>query len=368
MKQQKTAIIHYWLVGMRGGEKMLEALLELFPDADIFTHVYKKEALTERITGRRVFTSYINKLPFAARLYQIYMPLMPAALAGFDLREYDLVISSEAGPAKGIVPRPDAYHICYCHSPMRYIWDMYHRYAEDAGFIKRFFMRLLTPRLRLWDVCSANLVDRFITNSRYSAQRIRRYYRREAEVVYGPAEIERYLDNERAPEDFYLYFGQLTYNKRAAIAIDACINLQKKIVVAGAADDGRLAARYRSSSLVTFTGRLSDGEVPRYYARAKALLFPGTEDFGLVPVEAQAAGCPVIAFRAGGALETVIEGSTGLFFDEENAASLAAAIKLFERDESRYQNRDAYRGSAARFSKAAFLERVKKIIEERRQI
>jgi hypothetical protein len=190
----KVAIVHYWFVKKRGGEKMLSALLEMFPSADIYTHVYNKKLFSNMLKTHKVFTSYINSLPFAKKLYQIYMPLMPSALNGFNLQDYDLIISSEAGPAKGVVANPAAYHICYCHTPMRYIWDMYHEYFKNASFIRKFFMKIMTPYLRLWDISSANLVDRFITNSEWTAKRIKRYYNRSADVVFGPVDIEKYYD------------------------------------------------------------------------------------------------------------------------------------------------------------------------------
>jgi glycosyltransferase involved in cell wall biosynthesis len=306
IKIKKIAVVHYWLINMRGGEKMLEALLEMFPDADIYTHVYNPKAVSALINSHRVFTSRINRLPFAKKLYQFYMPLMPNALIDFNLQQYDLIISSEAGPAKGVVANPNAYHVCYCHSPMRYLWDMYHEYFRKSRPIVRFFMKRLIPGLRLWDIASANLVDRFITNSQYVAKRIRRIYKREAEVVYGPAPIERFLGAERKPSDYYLFFGQITGYKRADIAIEACVKLGKKLIVAGAGAKKKDIKKYAKNGLVRFLGRVSDEEAADLFAGARALLYPGIEDLGLVPIEAQAAGCPVIAYRDGGAVETVI--------------------------------------------------------------
>ncbi|MDR0636312.1 MAG: glycosyltransferase [Treponema sp.] len=364
----KTAIIHYWLVNMRGGEKMLEALLELYPDADIYTHVYNPKAVSALIKRHRVYTSYINKLPFAKRLYQKYMPLMPNALKEFNFQDYDLIISSEAGPVKGVVPNPDAYHICYCHSPMRYLWDMYHEYFRSAGFVTRVFMKMLVPGLRLWDVSSANLVDRFITNSHYVAKRIKRYYRRDAEVVYGPAAIEKFLNIERQPEDFYLFFGQLVGYKRADIAIDACIALGRKLVVAGSGADKKDVRRYEKCGLISFTGRISDDEAAGLFSRAKALLFPGIEDLGLVPIEANAAGCPVIAYRKGGVLDTVKEGVTGMFFDEQTPAALMQAMEKFEASEKSFSKREVFTAHVQQFSREAFKERITRIVAERRRV
>ncbi|MDR2398477.1 MAG: glycosyltransferase [Spirochaetaceae bacterium] len=364
----KTALIHYWLVNMRGGEKVLEALLELFPDADIYTHVYDPSSVSDTINAHHVYTSFINKLPFAKKLYQKYMPLMPRALNGLNLDSYDLIISSEAGPVKGIVPNPDAYHICYCHSPMRYLWDMYHQYASEASVPVRFFMRLLLPSLRLWDISSANLVDRFITNSHYSAKRIARYYNREAEVVFPPVDIESYLDTVRRPEDFYLFFGQAVGYKRADIALEACIQSGRKLVVAGAGFRAKDQKKYSASGLVHFTGRVSNDALKSLYSRAKALLFPGIEDFGIVPVEANAAGCPVIAYRKGGVLDTLRDGETGLFFDEQSPAALIVALDHFEAIEERFTLREPFIRQVQQFSKAAFLSQIEGIIAVRRRL
>jgi glycosyltransferase involved in cell wall biosynthesis len=353
---------------MRGGEKVIEALLEMFPGADVYTHVYDPDAVSPLIKSHRVYTSYINKLPFAKKLYKTYMPLMPGALREFDLQTYDLVISSESGPAKGIVPNPDAFHLCYCHSPMRYLWDMYHEYFRMSNPVNRFFMKRLVPSLRNWDVASANLVDRFAANSRYVARRIHRYYNRKAEIVFPPVSIEKFLTVKRTPEDFYLFFGQLAGYKRADIAVDACIASGRKLVVAGAGAKKQDIRRYRKSGLITFTGRLSDEEVAAYYSRAKALLFPGIEDFGIIPVEANAAGCPVIAYRKGGALDAVKENITGLFFDEQTPASLIEAMDRFEATETRFANRELFTEQVRQFSKAAFITRINRLAAERRRV
>jgi glycosyltransferase involved in cell wall biosynthesis len=364
----KVAIVHYWLINMRGGEKMLEALLDLFPQADIYTHVYDPAGVSARIKAHKVYTSSINKLPFARRLYQKYMPLMPGALTEFDLQDYDLVVSSEAGPAKGVIPHPDAYHICYCHSPMRYIWDMYHEYHKKSALPIRFFMKRLVPSLRVWDVCSANLVDRFITNSSYVARRIKRYYNRDAKVVFGPVDIKRYLSVPRHPEDFYLFFGQFVPYKRPDLAIAACVNSGRKLVIAGAGAGKKDIRRYEKSGLVTFAGRLTDDEIAAYFSRARALLFPGVEDLGLVPIEANAAGCPVIAFRQGGVLDTVKENVTGLFFDEQTPASLAAAMDKFEAHEGDFSGRQQFTDQVNQFSREEFIERIRRIVVERKRV
>ena len=364
----KIAIVHYWLVNMRGGEKMLEALLEMFPDADIYTHVYNPKAVSDTINRHRVITSRVGHLPFAKKLYQFYMPLMPRALMDFNLQKYDLIISSEAGPAKGVVPNPNAFHLCYCHSPMRYLWDMYHNYFRGTGFFVRFFMKRLIPSLRIWDITSANMVDRFVTNSHYVAKRVQRIYNRQAEVVYGPVSVEKYFAIEREPKDYYLCFGQVTSYKRVDLAIEACNRSGRKLVVAG--DGVKMADRkkYSQSGLVRFTGKVSDKEALVFFAEARALLYPGIEDLGLVPIEANAAGCPVIAFREGGALDTINEKVTGIFFDEQTPESLIAAMDRFEESEAQFRDREPFKRHVQQFSKAAFISRIRKTLEKRERI
>jgi len=364
----KVAVIHYWLVNMRGGEKVLEALLEMFPGADIYTHVYDPKAVSDLINSRRIITSRINRLPFAKKLYQLYMPLMPNALMDFNLQDYDLVISSESGPAKGVVPNPNAYHLCYCHSPMRYLWDMYHEYFKGTNFFVRLFMKRLIPSLRLWDAVSANLVDCFIANSGYVAKRIRRCYNREAVVIHPPVNIDKYLFVKREPKDFYLFFGQLAGYKRADLAVQACVKSGRKLVVAGAGAKKKDFKKYAKTGLVAFRGRVSDEEIIELFASARALLFPGIEDFGIIPVEANAAGCPVIAFREGGVLDTIKENVTGVFFDEQTPESLIAAMDRFERNEVTFNNRELFNSHARQFSKEAFKEHIKKVLEEKRRI
>jgi glycosyltransferase involved in cell wall biosynthesis len=329
----RIALIHYWLVNDRGGEKVLARLAEQFPDADLYTHVYDPDAMPASIRRLNVRTTFIQKLPFAKKLYKNYLPLMPWALRRLDLSGYDLIISSESGPAKGIRKPPGATHICYCHTPMRYLWDLSDDYYKNASWFKKLGMKLFVSKLRKWDLWSATQVDRFIANSQFVAQRIKRIYCRDAEVLYPPVDIERLLKQKRDPQDFYLFFGQLTAYKRADLAIEAFAKLGLRLVVAGAGEElEQFETRNLKleTSTIEFLGKVSDGKRDELYSQAKALIFPGVEDFGIIPVEAQAAGCPVIAYGQGGALETVIDGKTGLFFTEQTVDSLCAAVEAFQ--------------------------------------
>ena len=363
----KVAIVHYWLVTMRGGEKVLEELCKLFPQADIFTNVYDESKISDTIKSHKIYTTKINKWPLAKKLYQKYMPFMPKALMDLDLTGYDLVISSESGPAKGVVPSPNAFHLCYCHTPMRYLWDMYHEYFRKSNPIVKFFMKSMIPSLRLWDVMSSNLVDCFIANSHYVQARIKRYYNRDAKVIFPPCDIEKYGNNQRNPKDFYLFFGQLVGYKRADLAIEACIKSGRKLVVIG---DGKSkeAQKYANTGLITFTGRVSDEEVAKYLSEAKALIFPGIEDFGIIPVEANAAGCPVLAYKEGGAIDSIKENETGLFFEEQTADAIIECMNKFEQLESSFTNREVFTTHVKQFSKEEFVTQISKAIEERKRI
>lgn len=363
----KVAIVHYWLVTMRGGEKVLEELCKMFPEADIYTNVYNPDKVSDEIRKHKVFTTKVNKYPMARKLYQKYMPFMPKALMELDLTAYDLIISSESGPAKGVCPAPTAFHLCYCHTPMRYLWDMYHEYFSKSNPIVRHFMKKMIPGLRSWDVMSSNLVDHFIANSSFVAARIQRYYNRKADIVFPPCDINTYINNERNPKDFYLFFGQLVGYKRADLAIEACIKSGRKIVVIG---DGKSkeAKKYSKSGLVTFTGRVSDEKVAEYLSQAKALLFPGIEDFGIIPVEANSAGCPVLAYKKGGACDSIRENVTGLFFEEQTVDSLIQCMEKFEASESQFANRTAYTEHVQQFSKEQFVSKIQKIVEDRKRI
>ncbi len=354
----KVAFVHHWLVNYRGGERVLQALCNLYPEADIFTHVFAPENLPDSFRQRRVFTSFINRLPKAAKWYPYYLPLMPLALERLDLRGYDLVISIESGPSKGVIVDPGATHLCYCNTPMRYIWDMSHDYMEQCGCVKRFLSAPLFHYLRMWDVTTAARVDSFACNSQFVAKRIKKYYRREAEVVYPPVDLDDFqVGTER--EDFYLLLGELVPYKRADIAIEACRKAGKRLVVIGGGPDLDALSRGAPRN-VSFLGRQEFPVVRDHLSRCRALLFPGIEDFGIVPVEAMASGAPVIAYRNGGAAETVIDGVTGHLFQEQTADSLGTAIKEFE--EMNFKTDDLLK-QAGRFSHQSFAENIQAFIQ-----
>ena len=356
----KVAIIHYWLVTMRGGERVLERICRLYPQADIFTHVYDPTAMSPLLRSKNVKTTFIQKLPYATKLYQKYLPLMPMALEEIDLSDYDLVISAEAGPAKGVIARPDATHVCYCHSPMRYIWDQYHTYKASAGLLTRLSMPLIAHGLRQWDVTSAARVDTFAANSQFVAQRIRKYYRREATVVHPPVSVD--LFSPAADLDsYFLWVGQLVPYKGCDIAIEAFNRLKLPLLIVG---DGAQKARLKkiAGSTIRFAENMSLDQLRNAYARAQALVFTAKEDFGIVPIEAQASGRPVIAYGAGGALETVRDNETGLFFPEQTADSLVEAVERFISWKPHYNPAKAL-ANAQDFRPELFDERFRTLVQ-----
>ncbi|WP_112828482.1 glycosyltransferase [Rhizobium cremeum] len=359
----RVAIIHYWLVSMRGGEKVVEALCDMYPDADIFTLVCDEARISEKIRRHRIITSGLQKIPGATRYYQSLLPLMPFALESFDLRGYDLIISSESGPAKGIIPPPHATHVCYCHSPMRYIWDHYHAYRENAGLLARLMMPVLAPMLRSWDANSSLRVDRFVANSHHVAGRIRKYYRRSATVVPPPVAVEDFAPAADLG-DFYLCAGQIVPYKRIDLAVRAFSEMGRQLVIIGDGAKADVDALKRiAGPSVRFMGRAAFPVLKANLAHCRALVFPGEEDFGIVPVEAMASGRPVIAYGRGGALETVVPGQTGILFDEQSVDALIEAVHAFEQRERSFHP-DAIRMHAAQFSAARFRASMQKIIDD----
>ena len=340
----KTALLHYWLTNRRGGENVLSALGRLLPDADIYTHAFGPKMRTPAEggiwEGHCVRESFVARLPFGRRKPQAYLPLMPCATRRLKLDGYELIVSSESGPIKGIRKPKGARHVCYCHTPMRYLWDMHDEYYRTAGVGGKLAMKLFTSYLRKEDLKSAESVDEFVANSAFVAERIKRIYGRDSVVVHPPVDVEFFSAAERTAGDYYLFVGAPVAYKRLDLARAACAKMGRELVVAGG-------------------GAATDDELRGLYAGAKALLFPGLEDFGIVPVEAQAAGCPVIAYGSGGALETVVGGRTGMFFKEQTVESLCAAIEEFE---SREFASDACRENARRFARPAFIDKMKGIL------
>ncbi|KIT16297.1 glycosyltransferase [Jannaschia aquimarina] len=361
----RVAIIHYWLVGMRGGEKVVEALCGMFPQADIFTHVVVPESLSPILRSHRIQTTRIGRLPMAPKLYQKYLPLMPRALEELDLTGYDLVLSSEAGPAKGVIPPPDAPHLCYCHSPMRYLWDQYHVYRNGAGALTRALMPPLAHRLRQWDVTSAARVDGFAANSAHVAARIRKYWRREADIVPPPVAVEEFAPvaaSERG--DFYLWAGELVPYKRPDLAVEAFKKLDKPLVVIGGPDETVRRLAKDAGPKTKFLGKVPFATLKDHLARCRALIFPGEEDFGIVPVEAMASGRPVIGYGRGGLLDTVVEGETGLFFRDQSVEAIIDAVERFEKSDLFDADPDGLVAHARNFDLSAFQTGIRRSLDQ----
>lgn len=358
-KATRVALIHYWLVSMRGGEKVLEQLLHLYPDADVFTHVYDHDKLSKEIQRANVKTTAISRLPFARRLYKNYLPFMPYALESLDLSDYDVIVSSESGPAKGVLRSPATLHICYCHSPMRYIWNLGGDRRGQSG-IQKFLSQPVFHYLRQWDLLNSFRVDYFIANSQNTQRRIAALYRRDAEIIHPPVATDRF-SIDPAPGDFYLFVGELVEYKRVDLAVEACRELGLPLVVIGEGAH-RKRIEKRAGPSVSFLGRQDDATVASYMRRCRALIFPGEEDFGIVPVEVMASGRPVIALGKGGARETVVPGRTGILFATPTLADLVAALRQMEASHEAFIPSDI-RAHAEDFDTSVFRTRMQAFIE-----
>jgi len=365
----KVAIIHDWLTTSRGGEKCLEVFCELFPDADIYTLLHIPGACSGKIEKMKIHTSFIQRFPFLAEKYRSYLPFFPFAIERFNLKGYDLVISSSHCVAKGIIPPPDALHICYIYTPMRYIWDMFDDYfgEEKTGTTARNLISSISSFLRVWDVSSSSRVDRFIAISNHVRKRVEKYYRREAEILYPPADT-RFFEPGGEKGDYFLVVSSLVPYKRVELAVEACNRLQRPLLVIGAGPEGKRLRSLARFSGIKFLGHQGDEALKRYYQSCRALIFPGEEDFGIVPVEAMACGRPVIAYGRGGALETVISpGSgrpiTGIHFMEQDTESLIKAIGEFEKMEKEF-NPAAIRGHAQSFDRDQFKQKLDGLIRK----
>jgi len=353
--RMRVAIVHYWLLNRRGGEKVLEALARLLPDADIFTLFCDPETLSPELRKHRVTASFLNPLK---RYYRSLLPLMPMALESFDLRGYDLIVSSESGPAKGVIAPSSARHICYCHTPMRYLWDLYPAYRNEytTSRVKRALMVPLSNYLRLWDYASAARVDQFLANSFHVRNRIWKTYRREAEVIYPPVDVDSF--RWESAEDYFLIVSELVAYKRIDTAVRLFARTGRRLVIAGSGPEyARLKAL--AAPNVEFAGRVPDEQLGHLYARCRALILPGEEDFGITAVEALASGKPVIALGNGGARESVplCDPAGGIFYDSPDEAALAGALERFEVLEPCIRPGELQR-HAQRFSEGEFVRKI----------
>jgi glycosyltransferase involved in cell wall biosynthesis len=355
----RVAIVHYWLLNWRGGEKVLESLCRLLPDADIFTLFYDPRAVSPEIRRHNVRASFLNPL---RRHYRHLLPLMPLALEQFDLRGYDLVISSESGPAKGVLTSSSTRHICYCHTPMRYLWDLYPAYAKEwLPPWKRALFAPVSNYLRLWDYASAARVDEFVANSENVRRRIQKAWRRDARVVHPPVAVESFYWRE--PENYYLVVSELVAYKRVDVAVRAFAGMGRRLRVVGDGPEFKRLKRMAAPG-IEFCGRVTDQELQDLLARSRALIVPGEEDFGMAPVEALASGKPVVALGRGGSVESVPTDDPlgGVFFDEPDEARLIEALHRFERVEAQVRPREL-QAWAEQFSERHFLDRMRAILD-----
>ena len=328
LSQYRSALAHHWFFCVSGGERVCEVIFAILGNPDVFCIAGNRDSLPPTLKGCSFTTSFINRLPGSRRWYRYYVPLFPLAVELLDLRNYDLVVSSDAAAIKGVIPSPEACHVCYCHSPMRYAWNMFQEYREARRGLPRAAFSLAMHYLRLWDQSAASRVDYFVANSETVRQRIRRFYRREATVIHPPCELDRFQVSNRV-EDYYLFVGRLVPYKRADLAVEVFSRNGKRLLVVGSGPEEK-ALKAKAARNVEFLGWVGDDELAKLYATCKAVVFPGEEDFGIVPVEAQASGRPVIAYVKGGARETILPDVTGIFFREQTPQSLDAALRAFE--------------------------------------
>jgi glycosyltransferase involved in cell wall biosynthesis len=368
---KRVAIVHHWFLSRAGGERVVETIAGMFPSADVFTLFLDKNRLQPALYEHKITTSFLDKIPAAQKVHRHLLPFYPLAVEALDLSGYDLIITSDSGPMKGVLTDPLSTHICYCHSPMRYLWDGYSAYSRDMSPVIRTIFALSCHYVRHWDYSSAQRVDHFIANSRYVAKRIRKYYRRDSAIIYPPIDTSKsYLSSQH--DNYYLAVGRLVPYKRTDILIDACNKLGRKLLIVGDGPERKKLEKH-SPRVAEFLGELDDSALRNVYARCRALLFAADEDFGMVALEAQSYGRPVIAFGKGGALETVIGvytpncerkaygAVTGVFFQEQTAASLAQAILAFESCEEIFLP-ERIRLHACKFDKSVFLDRMHRYI------
>lgn len=363
-KNMKIALVHDYLVQYGGAERVLESFCELYPDAPIYTLLYDKKAMRGRFSERRIITSFLQKIPFAVSAHRLFPPLMPLAIEEFELSSYDIVLSDSSSFAKGVITGPDTTHICYMHTPMRYAWDDCQRYAREfhfPSFLKRFVPFAMNP-IRLWDRASADRPDVLIANSTFVADRIRKYYRREAEVIHPPVDVHRFAISSKQ-EDYFLMVGRLIAYKKFDLAIRVFNKMKLPLKIIGRGPEEKRLKQIAGPT-IEFLDRVDDVALPKYYSQCQAFVFPQEEDFGIVAIEALASGRPVIAFRGGDIPRHVEEGVTGVFFEEQSESSMERAIKKFQKT---HFDTEYIRHSAEKFDKSVFQDRIKKEIDEIRE-
>lgn len=361
----KIALVHDWIVDIGGSEACLKEIYDLYP-GDLYTLLFKKESLDLiGIPEEKVKPSFLHKLPQCQKWYRSFLPFMPYAIEQFNLSEYDLIISSSHAIAKGILRHADQVHICYCHSPVRYAWDLYYEYVRESGLergIKGRIAKIILHYIRLWDVEAAERVDYFIANSHYTAKRIEKIYRRDSTVIYPPVEIEKF-HYETQKENFYVAASRFVPYKRIDLIVEAFGYMpDKKLLVIGDGPDSK-KIKSKARKNVEFLGYKPKEILGKYLAKARAFVFAAREDFGILPVEAQACGTPVIAFGRGGIVETVLPGKTGIFFMEQSVEAIVDAVRKFEKMEERFDPMEIRRNSE-RFRKERFREEITEFVEK----
>ncbi|HYA88748.1 MAG TPA: glycosyltransferase family 4 protein [Nitrospirota bacterium] len=367
----KTAIVHDWLISYAGSERVLEQIIKLYPDADLFSLIdFLPEPERQFLQHRNIQTSFLQHFPFAKSKYRGYLPFMPLAIEQFDLSSYELVISSSHAVAKGVLTTSDQLHVCYCHTPIRYAWDLQRQYLIESGLdkgIKGKIAKLILHYIRLWDYSASRRVDHFIANSHNVAAKIKKHYGREASVIYPPVDIDKFQPISKK-EDFFLTVSRMVPYKKIDLIVEAFSQTpDKRLVVIG---DGPTLSKVKAKAKknIEILGYQVTDVIRSYLQRARAFVFAADEDFGILPVEAQACGTPVIAYEKGGVLETIINGKTGIFFKEQTTASLINAVQEFERSEDCFdtnvirQNAEKY--GRDRFQKE-FLDLMGKIVVAR---
>ncbi|GGH18064.1 glycosyltransferase family 4 protein [Mucilaginibacter phyllosphaerae] len=363
----KVALVHEWLTVIGGSENVFKEIASLYPEADIFTLVAREETIKKlKLDGHKVTTSFIQKLPFAKTKYRSYLPLFPLAIEQFDLSGYDMVISSSHAVAKGALTNSNQLHICYCHSPIRYAWDLHHQYLKESGLnkgIKGFIAKYLLHRIRIWDIISTNRVDYFIANSNYIARRIKKIYGRDSVVIYPNVATEDFLPVFKK-EDYYVTCSRFVPYKKIDLIVKAFAQMpDKKLFVIGEGPDFKKVSKLAAPNTVLLGYQPFD-VMKQYMAGAQAFVFAAEEDFGILPVEAQACGTPVIAFGKGGALESVVENKTGMFFYEQSADAIKESVKQFELNKASFNNEDISR-HASSFSTQVFKNQMLEFINEK---